>query len=1326
MSAIINQNALDELLVLVRTEYRNLPLRELLRLSPHVLLGVSPQAADILKELEITTVFDLATSGVFDAATKLLNAASDIHSALNQHGTPTADLVREAVAAGKKVNELQFLAIGVLQSVPEGRVDAISEVLDVQTVRDLALYPPYRAATKLLTAVYFPENVSTYDPERPPDLLPKTGEYPTERVQYTTLLMDQIHVGDDEKIIDIVSPIFKPIDIGILAASDAGFKKIAFGALLTFNQSWYAQGVTLGQLLHSTALAPGESTRIAVVDWSRKSRAGETEVISEIDDLTNDASHNRSINEVTQAVANEAQSGFSESNAKSKSSAEGSSSAEELSAPLGGLFGGPSASFGQTSSSASTSSHADSYSTSFGHRDIGSTMMQNVNDRTHQHAHSSRSRRASVVKEVSQSEHEGVSTRVIANYNHMHALTIQYYEVVQVYRVEVAIVKADKVVFIPIQLIDFLNDALVRRFRSVLSRAALTYPIREALMNLDVLEIIPEKDTHFTAIGNRLSILIRDAMITRTGFAAPPPTIPSRTQPNLAVNKETDAAANATNANAANQPTNNASMNMNMSTSFQLSYTIPVYQQVNDALWSIDQSARISRLLNRAVLRQNSASMFIPTDVIIEGGVVWAGGTAVKFVFHTLSGGTVTTVDAAHPLAMSDVSRIGVIGSSPEVNVSATLVLTLNRNGVRFPLELPKVTIAKGSVVETLVVQIKPGGVDANLKSHLMENRMHYSQAVFRSLDSTQLALLLSGYGVELNGELVPVSQVVEPRPIRYIGNYLAFKMNTDSSSDETWAKWLREHGIQLGSAKEDIVPLPSGGTFAEAVLGRSNSAEKLDITRFWNWQDSPIPMQATEIAAIQTGSRATNEDVKPGQLSTPIVNITSPTTLPDPSGTAAILAAIQNGNMFRDMSGLQGTIGLAQSALQATSAGAATAGQQAGTNMNSLLTANTERQRIAAEMITSLAKTAASVYTGGLAGGGGGGISGGGNHSQDGAKINYFDKSQGQSGSGGSGSGGSGGAVSPVGGGGSSGGGGAVGGSGGGAGSGGSGGSSGGGGYSQNPAALAATWGDSEPRSNVVNRILDKVSGATGGDDASPSSSPLDTRKAWPKLDSNTVLTRINNLKGDANLFNQGVVGLCTTACFYHHIIQKDAAQFESFAKALFGGGIGFLGKLKVAPGTDLRNADYSALAAKFPGMPPQADWMLMSSLRDSENWFFDYEGAPDESTAIETPTKELCEWYTDTGFYKSATNSTDKSVAAIKAITKNANNHIVLWIKTALLQPGDGTHVITLEGPITVDEANDKVTFDYWTWAQPVKTMNTTLTSFKANYIGNITASF
>ena len=60
--------------------------------------------------------------------------------------------------------------------------------------------------------------------------------------------------------------------------------------------------------------------------------------------------------------------------------------------------------------------------------------------------------------------------------------------------------------------------------------------------------------------------------------------------------------------------------------------------------------------------------------------------------------------------------------------------------------------------------------------------------------------------------------------------------------------------------------------------------------------------------------ARAPPRTSRPGQLSNPIINITSPTSLPDPVGTAAILQAVQNGGMFRDMSGLQATIGLLQS----------------------------------------------------------------------------------------------------------------------------------------------------------------------------------------------------------------------------------------------------------------------------------------------------------------------------------------------------------------------------------------------------------------------------
>ena len=47
-------------------------------------------------------------------------------------------------------------------------------------------------------------------------------------------------------------------------------------------------------------------------------------------------------------------------------------------------------------------------------------------------------------------------------------------------------------------------------------------------------------------------------------------------------------------------------------------------------------------------------------------------------------------------------------------------------------------------------------------------------------------------------------------------------------------------------------MPIQTGGVFAEAVLDRANAAEKLDITRFCNWQDSPIPLSLTDIAPVR------------------------------------------------------------------------------------------------------------------------------------------------------------------------------------------------------------------------------------------------------------------------------------------------------------------------------------------------------------------------------------------------------------------------------------------------------------------------------------------
>src|SRR5262249_62166379 len=105
-------------------------------------------------------------------------------------------------------------------------------------------------------------------------------------------------------------------------------------------------------VLHATALAPGESAPIAGVDGSRKSRAGETEVIDEADELAADSSHNRAISEVTNAVASEAQSGFSHAMDTSASFQTGVTTGTDVSAPFGGLLGGVGFSGGTSTSAA--------------------------------------------------------------------------------------------------------------------------------------------------------------------------------------------------------------------------------------------------------------------------------------------------------------------------------------------------------------------------------------------------------------------------------------------------------------------------------------------------------------------------------------------------------------------------------------------------------------------------------------------------------------------------------------------------------------------------------------------------------------------------------------------------------------------------------------------------------------------------------------------------------------------------------------------------------------------------------------------------------------
>ena len=363
----------------------------------------------------------------------------------------------------------------------------------------LAFWPP-QATARTLVAQAACETPQGAEPGE--ELRPRFGEYPTEPTYYDTLVMLGIEGDNDAAVKDLWED--GPVPPSPTVTS-LGFAKPALGARLTLAQSWYAQGITLGHLLHCLTLAPGEATRVAVIDWTRRTSAFSAESIGETEELDNAATHSRSLSEVQNAVAREAQQGFSQSDASGKATSSPPARVRRHRAAhqprrLRRLFD-------LVDNQATTSAQAQSSSWSTGDRDVSANLMQQVQDRTEQHAGSTRNRRASAVREVSQSEHDRrpapassptTTTCTRSRFN--------IFQVVQVYRVDVEVHRIDRVLFIPLELLDFTDVNVIERFRAALMRSALTRRTFDLLVDASALvQITPTAPT--VAVSNSPGIM---------------------------------------------------------------------------------------------------------------------------------------------------------------------------------------------------------------------------------------------------------------------------------------------------------------------------------------------------------------------------------------------------------------------------------------------------------------------------------------------------------------------------------------------------------------------------------------------------------------------------------------------------------------------------------------------------------------------------------------------------------------------------------------------------------------------------------------------------
>ncbi|HET8711011.1 MAG TPA: helix-hairpin-helix domain-containing protein, partial [Spongiibacteraceae bacterium] len=245
---------------------------------------------------------------------------------------------------------------------------------------------------------------------------------------------------------------------------------IAHGHLLHFKQEWIADGYSMGRLLYSLPLAPGQKKQIAVLDWERRESAVRQESLEEEESLTATLSRDRDIGEMVNSVLTESSRGGSSANT---SSFGGGLGIGAILGPVGGLLG-----IGGGASNANSTAWQNSS------RNVAANSLQTLRDRTSQAAAAMRAQRSTVIQSIAQGERVSVVTESVANYNHCHAMTMEYFEVLRHLIVRQRLVDVQECLFVPLQMSRF-DRAKALRWLNTLQPVMPTRDLREGFNALE-------------------------------------------------------------------------------------------------------------------------------------------------------------------------------------------------------------------------------------------------------------------------------------------------------------------------------------------------------------------------------------------------------------------------------------------------------------------------------------------------------------------------------------------------------------------------------------------------------------------------------------------------------------------------------------------------------------------------------------------------------------------------------------------------------------------------------------------------------------------------
>lgn len=244
---------------------------------------------------------------------------------------------------------------------------------------------------------------------------------------------------------------------------------VATGHVLHYKSLFKADGYSLGDLLYSLPLGPGQKRRIVVIDSSRTLSGGESQRLSQGESLTASIANERDIITQLSGTITESMRGSSSANTSGVSA--GFGTAGQGSGGGQGYGGSGSAVIGVAGGTANSNSVAAQDSS----RDVSQFFADKLRQSIMQNAESYRQLNATVITTVQEGQRYEATSEMVANHNHCHALTMMYFEVLRHYAIFSELSSVEECVFVPLLMTNFTTQNIFK-WRDVLARSLLPMP----------------------------------------------------------------------------------------------------------------------------------------------------------------------------------------------------------------------------------------------------------------------------------------------------------------------------------------------------------------------------------------------------------------------------------------------------------------------------------------------------------------------------------------------------------------------------------------------------------------------------------------------------------------------------------------------------------------------------------------------------------------------------------------------------------------------------------------------------------------------------------